>query len=166
MLREVRRDHYRRARRVFTHRQAAMRSVLRRPEKWTMTPEILARITNGDQDASAFLAAFVAHCHVLDDLIDKDKPCDDERLIKSEITWLYSLSANLFFLKNRHVLVPLITQGFNAWLDSNKMDAGAVRDVVKGFYHEVVWHVAFICGGWDHMRAITKELRAYDLEAR
>lgn len=127
------------------------------------------KIANGNTDAARFLQAFVAHCHVLDDVIDRDVPVDDERLIQSEIAMLLQIG-NPFVQKHVNLLLPLIINAYNAWLDANRMeksaDANVARaaDVVKGFYHEVCWQVAFICGGWQHMRAITREMREYDYD--
>jgi hypothetical protein len=135
-------------------------------------PELLKLIANGNADAERFLVVFIAHCHALDDRIDGDKPLTDEALIRDEVMWTLTLSNNPWFLQNRPVLLPIIIQGYNAWLDSNLLAKSAspgdvvASDVVKGFYHEVVWHAAFLCGGWDRMREITRQYREYDFEAR
>jgi hypothetical protein len=133
-----------------------------------MTFSEIKELTRGNADAERFVAAFVEHCHMLDDLVDRDNPCDDERMIASEIRWVMELTGNPFFLANRAFLVPLIVQGFNAWLDSNDWqqsdDPQKQRDadVLKGLYHEVIYQVAFLCGGWDHLRSITSTYRNYN----
>lgn len=135
-----------------------------------MTEDEIQLVTRGNEDAASFLRVFVAHCHMLDDIVDGDKPCDDERLMASETDWLLALTGNTFFLQHRALLVPLIVQGFNAWLDSNDWAQSTdsykrlASDVLKGFYHEVVWQVAFLCGGWKHLRAVTTRAREYDFE--
>lgn len=127
-------------------------------------------ITKGNPDAARFLLAFVAHCHVLDDVIDGDVPVGDERLMASEAAWLLELTGNAFFVQHRAMLVPVILAGFNAWLDANRMEKSEderearAADVVKGIYHEVCWTVAFICGGWDHLRTVTRLYREYDYD--
>lgn len=127
------------------------------------------KIANGNAEAAGFLRAFVAHCHMLDDVIDRDKEVTDERLIQSEVMMLLQM-VNPFFQKNSALLLPMILNAYSAWLDANRMEKSGdenvarAADVVKGFYHEVCWQVAFICGGWPHMRAITKELRRYDYD--
>lgn len=135
-----------------------------------ITNEQALKIANGNKDAARFVQAFVCHCHVLDDVIDKDKPVTDEVLIGTEASWLIELTHNPFFVANKAMLVPIILNAFNAWLDSNRMatseDENVKRasDVVKGFYHEVCWQVALITGGWKHMRSITSEHREYDYD--
>lgn len=136
-----------------------------------MNAEQLQYVTKGNGAAADFLRVFIAHCHTLDDVIDGDKgPVTDERLIASEIEWLLALSGNVFFLQHRAFFVPLIVQAFNAWIDSNqwaKAEQHEKRigsDVLKGWYHEVVFHTAFLCGGWAHMREVTGKHREYDFE--
>lgn len=135
-----------------------------------MTEEEIQFVAKGNPAAAEFLTVFVAHCHLLDDVIDGDQAVTDERLIALEAQWLLVLTGNPFVQVNRALLVPLILQGYNAWLDSNRWakhrDAykRVASDVLKGFYHEVVWHTAFLCGGWDHMRAVTTRARDYDFE--
>lgn len=141
-------------------------------EKAVSNSEMFNLVANGNENAARFLATFVGHCHVLDDIIDKDKPITDCELIRSETLWLLQLTANPWFIEHKSVLLPLIIQGFNAWLDSNRLAQSAnpgdrvASDVLKGLYHEVVWHTAFLCGGWDRMRSLTMQHRAYDFEAR
>lgn len=136
-----------------------------------MNAEQLKYATKGNAAAADFLRVFIAHCHMLDDVIDGDKgPVTDERLIASEIEWLLALSGNVFFQQHRALLVPLIVQAFNAWLDSNQWakaeqhEKRIASDALKGWYHEVVFHTAFLCGGWAHMREVTSQHREYDFE--
>lgn len=135
-----------------------------------MTDEEIQLVTRGNEPAAQFLRVFVAHCHLLDDVVDNDKSWDDERLIASETAWLLELTGNPFFLQHKALLVPLIVQGYNAWLDSNDWAQApdaykrVASDVLKGLYHEVVWQTAFLCGGWAHLRAVTTRAREYDFE--
>ena len=135
-----------------------------------MSNDEIELVTRGNAAAADFLRVFVAHCHMLDDIVDDDRFCDDERMIASETEWLLALTGNPFFLQHRALLVPLIIQSYNAWLDSNDWALSSdsykrlAADVLKGFYHEVVWQVAFLCGGWPHLRAVTTRAREYDFE--
>lgn len=135
-----------------------------------MTKQQIQIVTNGNEAAGQFLAAFVSHCHMLDDVIDRDQVVTDEALIKCEIDWLTALCGNPWFQQHKLFLLPLIVQGYNAWLDSNiwQRDKDSRKrigaDVLKGWYHEVVWHTAFLCGGWEHLRVMTKTYREYDFE--
>lgn len=137
-----------------------------------MTAEDTKFIVQGNEVAERFVRVFVDHCHLLDDLVDNDKPWDDERIIASEINWMMELCGNPFFLAHKPQLVPLIVTGFNAWLDANRWEKDTdtrrrlSADVVKGIYHEVVHYCAFACGGWAHMREVTSRLREYDFDQK
>ncbi len=133
-----------------------------------MTQEEAMLITKGNPDAAGFLIAFIAYCHLLDDVVDKDKPVTDVRLATESLALIDELMLNPFVQQNRAVLWPLITIGFNGWLDANAWEAGNDEakkrdaDVVKGLYHEVCWMTARLCGGFQHMRELTTKYREYD----
>lgn len=133
-------------------------------------PEEFLVACKNNTDAVRFCDVFVEHCHVLDDIIDKDRPVTDERLIKSQIEMMLELTHNPFFVTNKNYLMPLIVQSFNAWLDSNLWEKHKdlrfqrAADVLKGFYHEVVYGVIFLCSGFDGLRKATKENRDYDFD--
>ena len=125
---------------------------------------------NGNKDAVRFCDVFVDHCHVLDDIIDEDNPVTDETLIKSQLDMMLELTLNPFFVANKSYLMPLSVQSFNAWLDSNDWEDHADErfqrgaDVLKGFYHEVVYGVIYLCSGFEGLRKATKENREYDFD--
>ncbi len=133
-----------------------------------MTREEATIVANGDKDAVAFLMAFVEYCHMLDDIVDKDKPVTDLRLVRESLALIDELMLNPWVQANRVALWPVIVVGFNAWIDANAWEASADpqkqrdADVVKGVYHEVVWLTARLCGGFDHMRFVCAEHREYD----
>lgn len=123
--------------------------------------EIILAAANGNKFAAQFLTAYAARCHHVDDSFDLDKPiCIGD----AEAAWLFELAVNPFWNDHKATLLPVMMLATNAWMDSNNMPAGVMRDVVKGYWHEVVWLVAFICGGWQHMREVSKKFRHYDVE--
>ena len=140
--------------------------------------EIATFVCKGNKDAERFCKTFVAYCHLLDDCVDRDKPCDAERVARESIEFIVELSVNPFFQAHKAQLIGLIIQGFRAWADSNapkynptEFKDGTLerlyeRDVIKGFYHEAVYHVAAILGGWEHLRKVTELCRSYDFEER
>src|SRR5690349_6944556 len=119
-----------------------------------MTREEAIKVTNGNELAADFVVAFVAYCHLLDDVVDQDKPTPDTRLIKESLTFIESLLVNPWVKERQALLWPLIVTSFNAWLDANEWERNGTdekkrdADVVKGVYHEVVWFVSYLCGGW------------------
>jgi len=138
--------------------------------------EIIAMACKGNADAERFCRAWVTRCHELDDCHDRDKPNDAERMAAAFLAFDLELSSNAFFQAHRAQFIGLMVQSANAWLDSEtkRKQAYLIRgdplstyveaSVLKGFYHEVVFHCAFILGGWTHLRRITQECREYDLE--
>ena len=127
--------------------------------------------TNGNEQAALFLVAYVRYCHLLDDIIDQDKELTDERLVKESLDFIGHFGCNPWVMGNFSRLFPLVVSGFNAWLDANKMEKSDVEqvrlssDTVKGIYHEMVYVVAYICGGHEHMRTVSKQ-REYDYDQK
>lgn len=135
-----------------------------------MTTEEAKHITNGNELASKFLGSFVQFCHLMDDIVDKDKEVTDQRLVREMLVFLEEIICNPWVRDNIILLWPLIVTGSNAWLDANRWEgavSGELRrasDVLKGHYHEVVWFTAFLCGGQAHMQNMTKQYREYDFD--
>lgn len=135
-----------------------------------MTQDQIDFVTKGNKDAAAFLLAYITHCHLLDDFVDKDKPVDAEGLVEIQANFTMQMAGNAFFSANRAMLVPLMLTAYAAWLDSNQMaESGSsevrlASDVLKGYYHEVVWFSAFLLGGWAHYRTVTTRFREYDYD--
>lgn len=129
---------------------------------------ILVAASNGNAQALEFLRVFARRAHWVDDLADGDRSDRDGkfavyRLAEMEAEWLICVSSNPFFLAHRAQLVPAMVLALNAWVDSDA-HMGRVRDVVKGQWHEVVWLVAWLTGGWNKLRDTSSKFRAYDFE--
>jgi hypothetical protein len=135
-----------------------------------MTTEEAKLITKGNDLAASFLGSFVTFCHLMDDIVDKDKEITDQRLVREMLLFLESLVCNPWVRDNIFLLWPLIVAGANAWLDANRWQDSVdgqqrrASDVLKGMYHEVVWFTAFLCGGQQHMQEITRRFREYDFD--
>jgi hypothetical protein len=117
---------------------------------------ILTEASNGNLAALDFLKAFARRAHWVDDLCDRDQCWDGpwyapEKFAQEEADWLTVLTGNPFFLAHRAQLVPSMVLALSAWADSHKFSAGQ-ESVLKGQWHEVVWLVAWLTGGWEAMR--------------
>lgn len=136
-----------------------------------MTIEQAKMICNGNQQAEAFISAFVGYCHLIDDIVDEGG-VKDTRMAKETLQLFEQFFLNPWFKEYGPLLWPLVVQGTNAWLDANvlakseKQENKIASDVIKGMYHEVVWFTAYLCGGFDHMKQITSTMREYDFESR
>jgi len=129
-------------------------------------------VCKGNAEAFEFCAAFAEWCHWIDDCIDKDHLCLPETAIRVNLRAFLAFSSNAFFQRHKECLTPLIVQAFRSYADSNgwekRMDVRDRRaaDVLKGYYHEVLWHTAYLAGGWEHLAFITKKYRSYDYDCK
>lgn len=135
--------------------------------------EILTKASNGNSDALAFLRAFARRAHWVDDLADRDNVpgvwgdrdvawYQPERFAEEEAHWLTTLATNPFFLTHRAQLVPCMVLALSAWVDSHGRPPGQ-ESVLKAGWHEVVWLVAWLTGGWAAMRKACMD-REFDVE--
>lgn len=125
-------------------------------------------ISNGDLDAEKFCYDFFQYVHLIDDLIDT---MEDGRPTMSTETILgtFNLAIDIyngpFYLKNRHLLEGIIRSITNAYADvvlfekAPEPEKRAIADVVRCCGNECLFMVAFICGGWDHMRKLSPMIR-------
>lgn len=138
-----------------------------------MNDEELARICQDNRDAIRLCQAWIAHCHFLDDVIDGDHPenLTDEKVIGSSLSWFLETQQNPFWRQHAARLLVVVEIAYSAWIDANTMERSdqpeevVGADVLKGFYHEFVYAVARIIGGWDHMRDVAKRARGYDWDS-
>jgi hypothetical protein len=130
----------------------------------------LREICLTNDDAYKFCVSYLTLCGLLDDIIDGDKPVEAEALIGSILNWTAQISDNKFWQDHREPLYALIVQASSSWLDSNycaKSDKPQLKTAsvaLKSFYGEVIYHVAFLVGGYDHMRKSSLRWRAIDPE--
>lgn len=139
----------------------------------TLPPErlkVLAMVCKDNQAAMVFCEAFVQWVHWIDDLVDKDKLWLPRDVVTVNLNAALAFSDNAFFQQHKPQLMPLIIQAFRAYGDSNYFEKRQevrdrrAADILKSTYHEVVWHVAYICGGWEHLTEVTKRCRIFDYD--
>jgi hypothetical protein len=133
--------------------------------------EIIKLVGGENTDAKKFAHAFVAWVHWIDDVIDKDHLWLPADAVRVNLEMLMAFSENPFFQTNKYFLMPLIIQASRAFGDSLKwaerdcIKDRRAADVLKSAYHEVIWHVAYLVGGWDHMCVVTEKCREIDYDA-
>lgn len=117
-----------------------------------------------NQEAYQFLVCFYHLNHGVDDIIDND---NRESLGVNE---LFILAKNLysskFFIEHREALSMVADLLANAYEDSNDWNADSsenwqlvVANVLRSQHVDMVLAVANICGGYRHMRSLSKQLR-------
>jgi hypothetical protein len=132
--------------------------------------QIIELAAGGNEDAQRLLTVFVGFAHTLDDVVDGDRAVPDDELLQGVLNWTCEAASNPFFQQHRAALLPVILLAVNSWLDANRWARAEdprqrlAADVLKGQYHEVVYLVAFLTGGWRALRALTAAAREYDFE--
>jgi hypothetical protein len=130
---------------------------------------MIERITCGNTDARVFLWRFWCFMHAFDDLIDRDKPVSADEAIRELVLFLQEISFNPFYNAHKGSLFGFIAMVANraivgeqwkAGTDEQKMASASVRCGDLDLYS----HIAFLCGGWDHMRNLDPEIRVIDKE--
>ncbi len=129
--------------------------------------KILKACTNGDEAAAQFLETIYTFFHMVDDLVDQDvTPAPtDEQIGKACVLLILTIGGNPFYQAHRQKFEALIEQAFSAWLCANNLERDKKTEgkVLKSWYHEIFWHTARITGGWDYMRRVCLEHRAFDM---
>ena len=131
------------------------------------TKHDFAKIANGDRFAYDFLWQFWTFAHCYDDLIDRDKPVDPETAVRTFIRFFTMLTHNPFWDKHKYALFPLVinmaTRNLDGdeWSKSDDETKRAAANIVRCGDVDLYLYVAFLTGGWDHMRAV-RDVRNYD----
>ena len=139
------------------------------PDEVLKNPGVKDRITlaaNGDPHAADFLWRFWNFSHAFDDLIDQDKPITAEKAMRELLLFVQMLSFNPFYQRHKDQLYSLLVQigatvvDCDDWLAASKdTETRRIARAIGPGDCELIFHVAFLTGGWDHMRNL-KGLRS------
>ena len=135
-----------------------------------MAKAMIEKITCGNRDASVFLWRFWCFMHAFDDLVDKDKPVSPEEAVRELVLFLNEISFNPFYAANKASLFSFIAMVGNRaitgdqWRESGNEQQKAASPAVRCGDLDLYAHIAFLCGGWDHMRNLDPEIRVIDKE--
>ena len=130
--------------------------------------QLMMEIANGNQAAFDWMWSFWCFTHLFDDLVDKDKNVKTKDAASTLAYFVSSLSVNPFYLQNAHSLYPLIISACNRWIDGDKLKASEIErdrihsEVVRCGDVDIYLHIAFLTGGWEHMRKCSENARLYD----
>jgi hypothetical protein len=122
------------------------------------------KVANGNAEAADFLCLWARYCHAVDDVVDGDTK-DAEGII-SAFALAPLVYGNAFYLENISALRVVALLVSNMYADSEDMKDGGkpwmrqFADVYRHAGNEMVMAVALICGGYEHVRAISFEQRA------
>jgi hypothetical protein len=121
---------------------------------------------NGDIDAVATVVMLSTISETYDDLIDGD-PVSPQQVHSTFIAATVGLQFNPFFKRWEQLIYGTVLAGLNAWLDSlelEKRDGEASRMhafYLRNYLYELLNVCAFAVGGFDHMRAVSLEMRDF-----
>lgn len=126
-----------------------------------------ARWFYGDEGAIAFLHTVSHVIETWDDLIDSGD-VEHYRIHGAFVAALVFLPTNPFFSQHSGYLVPVMMTAINAWIDSCNIERSAQNEddsirafALKDIGIELWTQVAFLVGGYDHMRAVSEEIREF-----
>ena len=135
------------------------------PEWINERNQLRISVCNGDQHALMFLSALMDSIELWDDMIDQDAEISSETINRVFMNLLFWLPQNPFFEKNKMYLLPLVMTCINAWMDANEWQKSPVSRCrqaawwLKQMGVEMYSSVAFLTGGFNHMRRISLQAR-------
>lgn len=94
-----------------------------------------------------------------------------EQVIRINLEALATFSKNPFWQEHKEALLPLAIQAAKAYADSLRWERSenfrdrATAEILRAQWQEVFWHVAKLCGGYDHMDQITRKYRQFKYSA-
>lgn len=102
-----------------------------------------------------------------DDIIDGDRKATDTEVNFAFESALIHLQTNPFFAKHHATIMAVIVLAINAWHDANEYQkTGDPEKRMQAFYLrnfgiELSMICAFCCGGYEHLRAVSGEIRDF-----
>jgi len=121
----------------------------------------------GNAEAAHWLRQWQGYVHCIDDQVDGDvDPANRAEHLLETLICASELYTHPFFVKHAAKLQLLVAVVTNAYADSVAFERSPEqwkRDWADHYRHvsaEVALAVAYLCGGWQHMRKMSTELRS------
>ena len=128
-------------------------------------PELLLKIAAGNADALRWMWSVWCFAHLYDDLVDGDKPVKPEEAAHELARFVEQMACNAFFRQHSASLTALMVSAINRWITGeqmNKNEKASVRTMARAVRCgdvDLYLHVAYLIGGWNHMRAMSELMR-------
>lgn len=118
----------------------------------------------GNPDALRFLFHWNIFCHGIDDLIDAPTRATPGEVIDAfaQANILYTHPFYQAHAVKLQMVVMLVTNAYADsvfWEHEKRSGLSAMADVLRFAGNEMVFAVALICGGYQHMRRISMRVR-------
>lgn len=127
----------------------------------------LSKYLSAFPDALLWVLGYAAYVHAIDDIIDRDVPTDKSReeFILQTFEFAAVIYSNEFYIRNMHILYPLVKLASNTYMDSVQMEhepelwKRRVADGLRQTGNEIIVAVIEICSGPIVRREASMELR-------
>ena len=121
----------------------------------------------GNQAAVDTVLALSTIAEVWDDLHDGDAQVSAEMVNRAFTLAMVKLQVNDFYKANESLFYALTVTAINAWLDANELQRSENQSermmafYLRNFGIEIVMMAIFRSGGWEHLRRVSLEVRAF-----
>lgn len=120
----------------------------------------------GNENAVRLCLQMSHIAEVWDDLRDGDRKPTEQELAHAFESAMIHLQGNPLYMQNHGMFWGFVVLAINAWHDANEWESGSEAQRMEAFFlrnrgTEVVMLCALLVGGYDHMRAISNEVREY-----
>jgi hypothetical protein len=136
------------------------------PEWFAIRDKLAMEACSNDMHAYSWLQSIMDIVEVWDDLIDGDKLVSHKDIHQTFINLMFFIPQNPFFERHKTYLLPIILTCVNAWMDANELAKSENRRDkqaawwLKQMGVELYGTVAFLTGGYNHMRDISLKARS------
>ena len=143
-----------------------------KPEEVSENPDTynsIVLLCNNNQHAIDFVWRVWNFFHLMDDLVDRDKPVTIEEASRELFLFTQTIALNPFFQHYRDQLLPFILNACNGWIVGDKWAEASeakkrLSPVLKCSDFNLYSYVSYLVGGWEHMRQCDDQFRIYDKE--
>lgn len=135
------------------------------------THSFAKELCRGNPHALVFCDLWYTYCHSIDDILDTmedGRPTMSKEAILAVFINAAMLYNSPFYVENRHHLYPVVFAVTNqyadsvAWERSPEKHRRTMADVLRCCGDEMLFIVAMIVGGWQHMRQMSGRIRERD----
>jgi len=134
-------------------------------ERTSINEEHMLTYLKGNQYAIKWVMDMYRAIHLWDDLIDRDGEVGDAQINKVMFALMLEAPCNPFYLEFCDQLAPMLRAMVTDWMDSVHMERNMGEDGkayaygLRASFSNIVIQCAYLLGGYDHMRAVSKEIR-------
>ena len=129
--------------------------------------EIWQIVLRGDMEGVAFLDILFRVFRVWDDLIDRDRPVDENQINGAFWEALVELPQNMFYHRHFTKLNTTIASIANMWFDANQFERSGdghqrrISFVLRNVCNDIIIQCAYLVGGYGWMRCVSPHVREF-----